>query len=101
MVLRRYNEPAANIHDVYCHYPLLRAKIWSRTLDAEEISVSPAEIRCHAAIWNFSDDHLVGVILDRVSNVSTTLVKARLSQPFLGNLELSYRCANLYLSVRS
>ena len=66
LVLRRYKE-AAGIEDVYSNYPLLRAKIWSKTIDSEDITVSMKDIRCHAALWSYSLEYFVAVVLDRVS----------------------------------
>jgi len=70
LCLKKYAEPTNNTADIYSEYPLLRAKIWSKTLDPEEINVQPSDIRCHAALWNFSHDQFVAVVLDRVSFVT-------------------------------
>lgn len=57
--------------DPYSAYKLLRATIWSRQLSAETYSVRQENIRCHAAIWNYSPTHCIAIILDRVSLISS------------------------------
>lgn len=64
--MQKFQEPTG-IPDRYKDYPLLRATTWSRELLPEEITVNAEDVRCHAAIWNFSEHHCVSVILDRVS----------------------------------
>jgi hypothetical protein len=65
MIVRKYR--AATVQDAYARYPLFRAKIWSRELDDEDFVVRVEDVRCHAAIWNFSSRLCVAVVLDRVS----------------------------------
>jgi len=54
--------------DPYSHYPLLRAKIWSRSIEERVHIVDISQFRSHAAVWNYGDDECVSMILDRVSH---------------------------------
>jgi hypothetical protein len=64
--------PATLRTDVYAKYDLLRAKTWSRELDPQVVTIKVSAVRCHGLIWNFSDEHCVAVILDRVRTPRTT-----------------------------
>ena len=55
--------------DLYSEYPLLQAKTQSQDLLSEEYSVGVEDVQCHAAVWNFSDNNCISVVLDRVSNL--------------------------------
>ena len=65
LTVRKYKDNTIS-QDVYQSYPLLRAKLWSRELDPEELIVAAREVRCHAAIWNVTEELCVAVVLDRV-----------------------------------
>lgn len=61
-------QEAGEEEDIYSFYPLLRAKVWKRSLvQGPAMVVDVDDIRCHAAVWNFSAEKCVSVVLDRVS----------------------------------
>lgn len=64
LLLKRFCNSADE--DRYAGYPLLRAKTWQRVLSHESYVVDASDVRCHAAIWNFSDSHCAAIVLDRV-----------------------------------